>query len=84
MRDTSINAFRDLPQIKINRQEKKILRYVMSRIDTTRHEIARALKMETSTVSARVNNMLEWGVLDECEYNRKCRVSGRTVHVVNA
>ncbi|MCK4830547.1 hypothetical protein KA005_83285 [bacterium] len=84
IRNTSLEAFKDLPQLTINKQEKKILKYVMSRAKkVTRHQIARALKMQTGTISARVNSMLKWGVLSE---NSKtvCPISKRTVGAISA
>lgn len=84
MRSSSLESYKDLPQLTINKQERKILRYVMSRAKAvSRHQIARALKMQTSTISARVNSMLKWGVIEE---NGKvvCPVSKRTVGAISA
>jgi len=83
IRQTSLEAFKDLPVIHVNRQEKAILKFVNTRKDCTRREIAKALSMETSTVSARVNHMVKYGVLDEYK-KRKCRVSGKMVNVVSS
>ena len=83
IRQTSISAIKDIPVLSINKQEKKILKYVMSRKDCTRHEIAAKLNMETSTISARVNSMLKWGVLEE-SHKRPCGITGRTVWAIVA
>jgi len=84
MRSSSVMAFNDLSSLKINRQEKRILNYVLNRVKpVTRRQIARALKMETSTVSARVNSMLKWGCLDE-KTKMLCPISKKKVGAISA
>lgn len=48
----------------------------------TRGEIAYHSKMEKSTVSARVNEMLKYGMLVELKERRKDKISGVTSYVV--
>jgi len=82
-RTASIIALNDLSTLKINRQEKRILNYVLSRAKpVSRRQIARALKMETSTVSARVNNMVKYGVLDE-DGKMTCPISKKQVGAIS-
>jgi len=81
MKETSLEAH-DYVQSsgKAGTQEMAILNFMDENrhLDFTRRELAAALSMETSTMSARVNSLLTAEKLIE-PYKRKCTVSGLTV-----
>ena len=82
VRDTSIDCYHNLIKgKKENTQIKKIFNCVSELEEATRGEIADRLKMEKSTVSARVNKMLQLGILQEAG-RRKDKVSGINNYVV--
>lgn len=82
-RETSINCYHDSIKGKVeNTQFKKIFNCVSELKEATRGEIADRLKMEKSTVSARVNKMLQLGILQEVG-KRKDKVSGIRNYVVS-
>jgi Mn-dependent DtxR family transcriptional regulator len=59
----------------------KIYEFLHTRGESTRAQIANALGMEKSSVSARVNKMLHDGLL--LEGNRiKCQLTGRLAYIV--
>lgn len=83
VRKTSIDCYNNLIKGKVeNTQFKKIFNYVSELKEATRGEIADSLKMEKSTVSARVNKMLQLGILQEVG-KRKDKVSGIKNYVVS-
>lgn len=78
IRQTSIRAYNNEVQGFKNKLYPKILE-TLNEIDkdgggATRGEIAFYSKMEKSTVSARVNEMLKLGILQEVG-RRKCKIS---------
>lgn len=82
-RQTSINCYHGSIKGKVkNTQFKKIFNCVSELKEATRGEIADRLKMEKSTVSARVNKMLQLGILQEVG-KRKDKVSGIKNYVVS-
>lgn len=82
-RETSINCYHSsIIGKKENTQFKKIFNCVYELKEATRGEIADRLKMEKSTVSARVNKMLQLGILQEVG-KRKDKVSGIKNYVVS-
>lgn len=82
-RQTSINCYHSSIKGKVeNTQFKKIFNCVLELEEATRGEIADRLKMEKSTVSARVNKMLQLGLLQEVG-KRKDKVSGIRNYVVS-
>ena len=82
-RETSINCYNGSIKGKVeNTQFKKIFNCVSELEEATRGEIADRLKMEKSTVSARVNKMLQLGILQEVG-KRKDKVSGIKNYVVS-
>ena len=93
VRGTSIDCYHNLIKgKKENTQFKKIFNCVSELKEATRGEIADRLKMEKSTVSARVNKMLQLGILQEAGRRkgilqeagrRKDKVSGINNYVVS-
>lgn len=83
VRQTSIDCYNNLIKgKKENTQIKKIFNCVSELKEATRGEIADRLKMEKSTVSARVNKMLQLGILQEVG-KREDKVSGIKNYVVS-
>lgn len=81
-RTTSIDCYYDNIKNKLdNKQFKLIFNCLLEKGSATRSEIAYYLKMEKSTVSARVNAMLKEGILKETG-KRKDKISGVTNYVV--
>lgn len=74
---TSIAAYRGPVQGFESGQEATILAYVARRGESTIGEIAHALQMEKSTVSARQNSLRKAGQLVQGPA-RKCHISGVT------
>ena len=64
-----------------NKQFRLILDCLLEKGSATRGEIAHYLKMEKSTVAARVNAMLKYGILQEVG-KRKDKISGVNNYVV--
>lgn len=86
VRRTSRNAYNNEVQGFKNNLYNKILD-CLSELDKTekgmtRGEIAFYAKMEKSTVSARVNEMIKNGMLIELPDKRKCNLSNITSYVV--
>lgn len=73
--ETSINAYRGIVPSFKNGQESAILDHVAKHGESTIGEIAHALRMEKSTVSARQNSLRKLGYLVQGAV-RKCRISG--------
>lgn len=82
VRETSIDCYySDIKNKLDNRQFKLIFDCLLEKGSATRCEIAHYLKMEKSTVSARVNAMLKYGILQE-DGKRKDKISGVNNHVL--
>ena len=62
-------------------QEKKILLYLKDNKEAARRQIARDLKMETSTVSARVNSLVNKRLV-RSEKITKCPIAKKLVHLL--
>jgi DNA-binding MarR family transcriptional regulator len=79
VRPTSIDTYRSL-QANFGAQTFKILAFLHANKhrDYTRREIASYLKIDTSSVSARVNKLVKDEVLIEIETKRKCSITGVT------
>ncbi len=81
-RETSIDCYHNLIKGKKEKtQFIKIYNCLLELKEATRGEIAYKLKMEKSTVSARVNSMLKYGILQEVG-KRKDKISGINNYVV--
>lgn len=81
-RTTSIDCYYSNIKNKLdNKQFKLIYDCLLEKGSATRGEIAHYLKMEKSTVSARVNAMLKYGILQEVG-KRQDKISGVTNYVV--
>lgn len=82
VKDTSIDCYYSKIKNKLdNKQFKLIFDCLLEKGSATRGEIAHHLKMEKSTVSARVNSMLKYGILQEVG-KRKDEISGVNNYVV--
>lgn len=73
--ETSINAYHGRVQSFKSTQEDAILSYITKHGESTIGEIAYALGMEKSTVSARQNSLRKSGAL-VLGAQRKCTMSG--------
>ena len=81
-RTTSIDCYYSNIKNKLdNKQFKLIYDCLLKKGSATRGEIAHYLEMEKSTVSARVNSMLKYGILQEIG-KRADKISGVTNYVV--
>ena len=81
-RITSIDCYYSNIKNKLdNKQFKLIYDCLLEKGSATRGEIAHYLKMEKSTVSARVNAMLKYGILQEVG-RRPDKISGVNNYVV--
>lgn len=80
-RQTSINCYHEQVSKFMNKQEARIYNSLLELKEATRGEIAEHLKMEKSTVSARINNMIKYGILIETG-KRKDKISGVTNYTV--
>lgn len=83
VRSSSVNTYYGvvLPE-KMQAQQAQILK-TMARFSgwVSRRQVARAANMETSTVAARVNAMVEAGILEQTESaSYKCPITG--THVI--
>jgi DNA-binding MarR family transcriptional regulator len=79
VRPTSIDTYRKL-QATFGEQTFKIMAFLHANKhrDYTRREIASYLKLDTSSVSGRVNKLVHDGDLIELETKRKCSITGVT------
>jgi len=59
-------------------QEQLILTYIQRNPKQTRRQVAKALDLDTSTVSGRVNGLLEKRLVTDTKKG-KCPLSGKTV-----
>lgn len=81
-RQTSIDCYYSNIKNKLdNKQFRLIFDCLLEKGSATRGEIAHYLKMEKSTVSARVNSMLKYGILQEVG-KRPDKVSGVNNYVI--
>ena len=79
LRVTSREAYRDLVTSGVcGDQKKRIFHYISARGNATIREVATALRMDTSAVSGRINEMKNDYVLAE-GVRRKCKITKRTV-----
>lgn len=82
VRGTSIDCYYSNIKNKLdNKQFRLIFDCLLEKGSATRCEIAHYLKMEKSTVSARVNAMLKYGILQEVG-KRRDKISGINNYVV--
>ena len=83
VRSTSAQAHKDIIASGVMGKQENIVFEYVERINysPTRREIATALGMETSTVSARVNALILSGKLEEDE-RRTCSISKRCVNTL--
>lgn len=83
MRDTSIQAFHEVEfSGKSGTQKALIIKHLEEKKKATRREIAKALNMETATVSARVNSLRDEHNLVTDTNTTICPLSKKTVHLV--
>jgi len=79
--DTSIESFLDhRASGKLQAQQRLVMLSIHAgyRPDWSLREIGKVVKLDTSTVSARVNELIKLGYLERCE-RRKCSVTGKTI-----
>lgn len=84
VQNTSRNAYRDHVETgKAHAQRTRILEFIKERgWDWSIGEIAKALKLEKSTVSARINELLNETLELDTKPKRKDRVSGVLIRPV--
>ena len=81
-RKISIDCYRELVASgKLGAQESRVLAYVGSHPFCTRREIARALKIQTGTVSARVKGLIDALLIREMG-TKRCDVSDKRVNAL--
>ena len=89
VRETSIDAYHDLVASgKVKTQKDRVFHFLqvsgkgMSRSEL--HELINAYSkgMRLSSMTARVKELIDEGLLEDIQ-TRKCRVTKRTVHVLN-
>lgn len=83
VRDTSIQAYHEERDAgNVASQEKEVLRYISQcAYPPTRREIAHALGLDTSSVSARVNALINEGLIADGQ-RRKDKTTGKTVYTL--
>lgn len=80
--DTSIIAYLDHKlQGKVGRQAQSLYEFMEDNVDYSRKELSRLTGMELSSVCARVNEMVDVGMLREVT-RRKCKITGRLISPV--
>jgi len=90
VRESSLMAYDAITTADLGRQQKQVLAGVAMLIRTGQHtdgwvsrrQIARVTGLETSTVAARVNALVDANRLAESEDLTPCPVTGRNVHKV--
>tara|TARA_Y100001001_G_scaffold53824_1_gene50279 strand:+ start:2208 stop:2519 length:312 start_codon:yes stop_codon:yes gene_type:complete len=90
VRESSLIAYDTLKTADLGRQEKQVLAGVALLIRTGQHtdgwvsrrQIATITGLETSTVAARTNSLIQARRLVESEDLTPCPVTGRNVHMV--
>ena len=81
IKQSSLDAYIELKgKGKMQAQQKTILQKMIPNLDYTRRELAALTGIETSTISARVNAMLNTFI--SVTGKRKCRISGKTVESI--
>ena len=79
MRMTSIRAFEEIQSNgTLGFQEQLIYNYIKNNPKLTRRQIAKDLDLDTSTVSARVNGLLNKNLITD-EKKGKCPISSKEV-----
>lgn len=76
---SSLRAWDNLPVVKSNTE--LIFIYFLANGPATRRECAMRLDLETSTVSARVNELIHQGRLERCG-ETMCKVMGSMVEAI--
>ena len=86
VRPTSRAAYKEVKESgKVGRDEQLILDLMLRHWlqgNWTRREIADALSLETSTVAARVNDLIHKRFMLREDHKRPCSVTGKTVMTV--
>jgi hypothetical protein len=90
VRESSLMAYDTLKTADLGRQEKQVLAGAAMLIRTGQHtdgwvsrrQIATITGLETSTVAARTNSLIQARRLVESEDLTPCPVTGRNVHMV--
>lgn len=90
VRESSLMAYDTLKTADLGRQQKQVLAGVALLIRTGQHtdgwvsrrQIATITGLETSTVAARTNSLIQARRLVESEDLTPCPVTGRNVHMV--
>jgi predicted transcriptional regulator len=62
------------------KQSEIVANYILSKNKLTRRMVATGLKMETGTVSARVNKLIKDGIVIESNEKAKCPITGKSVY----
>jgi predicted HTH transcriptional regulator len=77
MKQTSINAYTDLKEdFTLGNMQQKVLDVMKQNQLYTRRELSNLTSMETSSIAGRVNELLQYGVLEVnekvvCPYSKK-------------
>ena len=83
IRDTSITAYNELKlETKSGTQKAIVLNYIKENGSKTRRQLAKALMIETSTISARVNSLINEFRLLKDDKTVVCPISKKRVHLV--
>ena len=81
-RTTSRMTYKDiLTNGKADTQRKHILKLLATGESLSRREIASVVRMETSSVSGRINELIKQGIITE-DPIRKCSISHKLVYPV--
>ena len=84
MRDTSLSAYLELSDAgEIGARQAEVLQFLIdhSHDDYSRRELASLTGIELCSVTGRVNELMRKGLIVEGP-QRKCRISGSSVHPV--
>jgi hypothetical protein len=80
--ETSKIAYQDhKAQGKVGRQAQALYEFMDENVPYSRKELSKATGMELASVCARVNEMIDVGMLREVE-KRKCLITGRLISPV--
>ena len=77
VRSTSLNVYRDEVEPTLSARQEAVLSAFSRRENFTNLELARFLEWEINTVTPRVKELRDKGILEE-HCKRTCRISGRT------
>ena len=80
VKDTSIDAFYDLKKSGMQEQQAKILSVMREGEFYTRRELSKLSGIETSSVSGRINAMLD--IFFSVVGIKKCSISGKNVEAI--